>query len=169
MTEAPRYWWIIRGIELLQHFVASTSQWKHRNGRRHQSAIDKVSSCYFTHQLVPYVLLLRNGHLHPFNGMSCRDRAGPSIATNGAAPHDRRTIYLARHRYWNHKRHLLMAKWCFRHSLLVSGAGESHPRALPEPCVNVSAHTAPITQLFRTVLFQPRIPPAFAVDPLGET
>src|SRR5262249_23755116 len=26
----------------------------------------------------------------------------------------------------------------------VSSAGESHPRALPEPYVNVSAHTAPI-------------------------
>ncbi len=26
---------------------------------------------------------------------------------------------------------------------LVSGAGELHPRALPEPYVNLSAHTAP--------------------------
>ena len=29
-----------------------------------------------------------------------------------------------------------------------SGAGESHPRALPEPYVNLSAHTAPIVQPF---------------------
>ncbi len=34
----------------------------------------------------------------------------------------------------------------------MSGPGESHPRALPEPCVNVSAHTAPITQLFTVSL-----------------
>ncbi len=34
----------------------------------------------------------------------------------------------------------------------VSGAGESHPRALPKPCVNVSAHTAPITQPFTAPL-----------------
>jgi len=27
-----------------------------------------------------------------------------------------------------------------------SGRGESHPPALAEPCVNLSAHTAPITQ-----------------------
>ncbi len=44
------------------------------------------------------------------------------------------------------------ARGCFPHPLLVSGAGESHPRALPEPCVNVSAHTAPITQLFTVPL-----------------
>ncbi len=55
---------------------------------------------------------------------------------------------------------------------VVSGPGESHPRALPEPCVNVSAHTAPTTQrstISRTVVFQPRVPPTEAVDPLGET
>jgi hypothetical protein len=28
----------------------------------------------------------------------------------------------------------------------VSGAGEFHPRALPEPYVSLSAHTAPINQ-----------------------
>ncbi len=28
----------------------------------------------------------------------------------------------------------------------VSRPGESHPRALSEPCVNLSAHTAPIIQ-----------------------
>ena len=30
--------------------------------------------------------------------------------------------------------------------MLLSGAGESHPRALPEPYVNLSIHTAPIVQ-----------------------
>ena len=30
----------------------------------------------------------------------------------------------------------------------LSGAGESHPRALPEPYVNLSIHTAPIVQPF---------------------
>jgi hypothetical protein len=29
---------------------------------------------------------------------------------------------------------------------VVSGAGESHPHALPKPDVNVSAHPAPIIQ-----------------------
>jgi hypothetical protein len=36
-----------------------------------------------------------------------------------------------------------MKEWgCFAKGL--SGAGESHPRALPEPYVNLSTHTAPI-------------------------
>ena len=35
---------------------------------------------------------------------------------------------------------------------MLSGAGESHPRALPEPCVSVATHTAPITQLFTVPL-----------------
>src|SRR4051794_27236759 len=30
----------------------------------------------------------------------------------------------------------------------ASGAGESHPRALPEPYVNLSAHTAPSVRPF---------------------
>ncbi len=30
----------------------------------------------------------------------------------------------------------------------VSGAGESHPRALPEPDMNLSTHPAPIVQSF---------------------
>jgi hypothetical protein len=35
---------------------------------------------------------------------------------------------------------------------LVSSPGESHPKALSEPYVNVSAHTAPIIQPVITAL-----------------
>jgi hypothetical protein len=46
----------------------------------------------------------------------------------------------------------------------VSGPGESHPRALSEPYVNVSAHTAPIIQPHYAALLEPQAPPACAVD-----
>jgi len=36
----------------------------------------------------------------------------------------------------------------------VSSPGESHPEALAEPCLNVSAHTAPIMEPRRTPICQ---------------
>src|SRR4029450_9503719 len=38
------------------------------------------------------------------------------------------------------------ARMCFVQHDQVSSAGELHPRALPEPYVSLSAHTAPINQ-----------------------
>ena len=51
-----------------------------------------------------------------------------------------------------------------RRAVQVSGAGESHPRALLEPCVNVSAHTAPITQLFTVARASPSVQTTPAVS-----
>ncbi|MFH2001805.1 MAG: hypothetical protein ABIK28_19130 [Planctomycetota bacterium] len=44
------------------------------------------------------------------------------------------------------RHHPLRVFHVFEAEKKVSSAGESHPHALSEPCMNVSAHTAPIIQ-----------------------
>ena len=56
---------------------------------------------------------------------------------------------------------------------MASGAGESHPRALSEPDVHVSAHPAPISRIRDGIaatrfLFLHRIPPGIPVDAMQQ-